>query len=588
MLDQPAGIALLTTQFDPASIAILDKLNQVLSRLDRLPSSPGQGHGGLVAELSYAANSTPSNSVPLEPRRTTDEAPVEVQTISRDDLSIPSAKTTCEAVLQWPVLECCYPPNYIIDAVFETGIVDSDSDEEDEKESSNLSLLNKSRRHGFNEEDVLPLVQRFLDLVHTKNPVLEADTLWSYARRVAEDGLKWDSRSCMVLLACALGSVARSFPEGTSTPSPGATSSLKSQAESLHSGEVYYNLARRRFGLLQKGLLEPQCHFFAGVYLMYTLRPLLAWTQFHSASRSYHVYLQCQARRTNSLTSGSRSARRRQLEQRLYWSCYKSECELRAEMDLPNSSLASFNFPDMHPSPPDMDTPSSDPVDQTNPSAGQQPSVPSRLSASLILQQEESWYYYLTEITLRRIANDILNEFYQNGHEGWNTETIGFMAQAARGFEQQLSDWYDGLPPPIRFDDLELCPRELPYMVKGRVYEIKTWLYRPFLYYAIHNPLGAPHRAMVQPLVDQAISWHLSGIRGEPLSHRHHGSWYGVRVAATCAFVVLAAVKSGKFTMPVGVDWRADIRQCIERMRFWEEEGPGITRAIQVLEDYLQ
>ncbi|EGY17040.1 C6 zinc finger domain-containing protein [Verticillium dahliae VdLs.17] len=420
-----------------------ERLQLVLSRLDRLPSSPGQGHGGLVAELSYAANSTPSNSVPLEPRRTTDEAPVEVQTISRDDLSIPSAKTTCEAVLQWPVLECCYPPNYIIDAVFETGIVDSDSDEEDEKESSNLSLLNKSRRHGFNEEDVLPLVQRFLDLVHTKNPVLEADTLWSYARRVAEDGLKWDSRSCMVLLACALGSVARSFPEGTSTPSPGATSSLKSQAESLHSGEVYYNLARRRFGLLQKGLLEPQCHFFAGVYLMYTLRPLLAWTQFHSASRSYHVYLQCQARRTNSLTSGSRSARRRQLEQRLYWSCYKSECELRAEMDLPNSSLASFNFPDMHPSPPDMDTPSSDPVDQTNPSAGQQPSVPSRLSASLILQQEESWYYYLTEITLRRIANDILNEFYQNGHEGWNTETIGFMAQAARGFEQQLSDWYE-------------------------------------------------------------------------------------------------------------------------------------------------
>ncbi|KAG7152258.1 hypothetical protein HYQ46_011912 [Verticillium longisporum] len=68
---------------------------------------------------------------------------------------------------------------------------------------------------------------RFLDLVHTKNPVLEADTLWSYARRVAEDGLKWDSRSCMVLLACALGSVARSFPEGTSMPSPGATSSLK-------------------------------------------------------------------------------------------------------------------------------------------------------------------------------------------------------------------------------------------------------------------------------------------------------------------------------------------------------------------------
>lgn len=179
---------------------------------------------------------------------------------------------------------------------------------------------------------------------------------------------------------------------------------------------------------------------------MYTLRPLQAWAQFHSASRSYHIYLQFQMRRSSrpAACAPVTSSKRRRLEQRLYWSCYKSECELRAEMDLPNSSLAAFHYPDMHPSPPDMDAPSPEMTDQQLQGGGGPATLPllGRHPSTLNQHQEESWYYYLTEITLRRIVNRILNAFYAQGYEGWTRDTICFMAKAAGEFERQLEEWF--------------------------------------------------------------------------------------------------------------------------------------------------
>jgi len=434
----------------------------VLSRLDHLPLELGQR--GTVANTP---STVPNGLEPDQEPQHGDDPGGRHQTTPTIDLTIPAAQTTPEAVLQWPILVSGvsdFPSSYIIDAVFEAEMIETDSDEEDSAFSSRSSAA------VFNEDEVLELVQRFLDLVHTKNPILEPETIWSYARRVAEEGLKWDAPSCLVvsafiprrgtwsymvalgtahtdcvtqLLACALGSVAQEFP-GAAGAELRSDTSLQAHKTDLQRGEGYYNLARRRLGLVQRGLLAPQCHFLAGVYLMYTMRPLQAWGNFHSASRSYHIYLQCQARRLSAASSlvGAESSRRRRLEQRLYWSCYKSECELRTEMDLPNSSLAGFHYPDMHPSPPDMDAPSPELTDHSlhSPSATH-PIARNRRPSSLNQYQEESWYYYLTEITLRRLANEIFNAFYSNGHEDWNQETISFMAKAAEGFEQQLDEW---------------------------------------------------------------------------------------------------------------------------------------------------
>jgi len=56
---------------------------------------------------------------------------------------------------------------------------------------------------------------------------------------------------------------------------------------------------------------------------MYTLRPVEAWQNFLQASSTYHIYLKGQVRGSES--NEVHANKNRLLEQRLYWSCFKSE-----------------------------------------------------------------------------------------------------------------------------------------------------------------------------------------------------------------------------------------------------------------------
>ncbi|KAF7550236.1 hypothetical protein G7Z17_g5842 [Cylindrodendrum hubeiense] len=417
------------SSFDPASLLILDRLDQVLSRLNELPSSLLGVSTIPSADASVLPTHQPSQSLTSSDQGDS----------SYDHLRIPSSKMSPDAILQWPIFENQYPRNYMVDAIFMADIHDDDSDVEDMNPEIKTQRHNsRMKGSGIDEDQILDLVQRFLDLVHIKNPVLNPDTVWSYARRVVEEGLEWDSSSCLVLLACALGCVAQPYTPEISVVE--GRTSLEAQGEDLQKGERYYNLARRRFGLLERDVLASQCQFLSGVYLMYTQRPLSAWAEFHSASRSYHIYLQCQARRPSRSVDPARVSKRRQLEQRLYWSCYKSECELRAEIELPNSSLADFHYPDMHPSPPNV--PSQAPHGEVAFQSGAQRSSGGRRSMGSHRQHEQSWFYYLTEITLRRIVNRILNMLYSDGHESWTDDAVPYMVKAASEFEQQIQEWY--------------------------------------------------------------------------------------------------------------------------------------------------
>lgn len=213
--------------------------------------------------------------------------------------------------------------------------------------------------------------------------------------------------------------------------------SLERDGDSLRNAEVYFNCARRRLGLLKAGVTATQCHFLAGVYLMYTMRPLSAWSQFRSASTSYRLHLDFQARRHARRGVAHTSLKERSLEQSLYWSCYKSECELRMEMNLPDSCLVDVQYPDLHPLPPCTDA--SSPTLSGSPTCKTSPQSTSKILD--IQQQETSWFYYLTEITLRRIWNSVLNTLYATDYKEWTDEQIPYMARAAAEFEQQLQEW---------------------------------------------------------------------------------------------------------------------------------------------------
>lgn len=106
---------------------------------------------------------------------------------------------------------------------------------------------------------------------------------------------------------------------------------------------------------------------------------------------------------------------------------------------MPNSLLADFHYPDLYPSPPDVPSPVETADIPRTPGARRLSQT--RRSQGSQRQHEQSWFYYLTEITLRRIANRVLNVFYRDGPSSWTEESLPFLVTMAREFEKQLEDW---------------------------------------------------------------------------------------------------------------------------------------------------
>lgn len=265
---------------------------------------------------------------------------------------------------------------------------------------------------------------------------------------------------------------------------------------------------------------------------MYTLRPLLSSQYFHQSSALYQLHMKVTYGiqgdiselpnfPSRNLNVGTQKQRR--LEQCLYWSCFKSESEFRVELPLPQSEIASYHHPQMFPSPPSpagaepesnlispgsQGIPGEDPILQhtanfdTTSLAGNEENVELRQHAKKLCNEEESWYYYLTEIALRRIGNRIINTFFRQEQTAWLN--VKPLLRIALEFDTQVSSWSAHLPPAMQHYETTYTiraptfgsygdgagshvSRELSWAIDNRLLEMRSWLYQPFLYYLIHS-----------------------------------------------------------------------------------------------------
>ncbi|OBT72838.1 hypothetical protein VF21_08307 [Pseudogymnoascus sp. 05NY08] len=458
---------------------------------DPVSGSPG------ISEIS---NITPSFQQPA----TIDDA-------QKDYLRIPSTNTTADTILTWPIYAGEYPPGYLIEAILGKG--------EDDK--SDAFVVRHGEFESLSDERIPSLIDRFLRNVHTKNPILDVDALIQYGQTAAANGPGWDAQSCLVLLACALGSISYSFE-----------TSIANQTEMV-AGSTPTSASIYKKELRQDGL---------------------------------------------SLTH-------RRLEQSLYWSCFKSECEIRVELPLPQSGIASIEYPHLFPSPPSHSRNSSGRTLHGSEMLSADPGL--MHDSDKDLNEEKSWYYYLTEVALRRISNRILSTFYRQDHTNWTN--ILPLIPIAKEFESQILVWSTNLPPAMQYDvnlTAEEGPsRELSWATGNRLLEMRSWLYQPFLYHAIHADSQTDHvreNPVLQSLVEAAMDCHLETVQKRCFRHRHHGIWFDIRAVVTAAFSVIAAAKSGKVT--VRQEWADHIPTVIGTLAFWENESPDLVRTRQVLE----
>lgn len=333
---------------------------------------------------------------------------------------------------------------------------------------------------------------------------------------------------------------------------------------------------------------------------------MLSWQYFNTASTTYQMFLKTNGRLSDGLQVleqnpaqpfGFTSRKDGRLEQRLYWSCFKSEAEFRVELPLPQSEIAEYEFPKLFPSPPSPPSPNhnialsvtelveSPPISspQSSRSIAITDTGSIRAHAKRLSKEQESWYYYLTEVALRRIGNRIINTFFASGRESWLH--IEPYLDLAVEFEAQVNSWYANLPPAMQKYEtnstirqprrepsivggqVDFVSRELSWATENRLSEMRSWLYQPFLYYLVHARPARPNTGpepvsshqtssetqlqsseatnVLWGLIMRGIDCNLAILDTRSLPHRHHGLWYDLRSITCASFILLAVVKAG-------------------------------------------
>ncbi|TDZ37523.1 hypothetical protein CTRI78_v011109 [Colletotrichum trifolii] len=475
-----------------------------------------------------------------------------------------AASSNCEAILRWPIFGGMVPDfhSFILE-------IEDDDDLECLGQARPTGLGNMGR--GVQEDDFMVLSKKFLAYVHVKNPVLDIPDFKAHVKNAIENGLRWDGPSCLVLIACALACFATPFQsESTLSGTPESMRSSASSSADPDTAQAYYFAAKKRLGLLEPSLLQVQCLFFCGVFEMYSLHPLQAWFYFNQACVQFKNILW---RRTQRRGPDNISQKTRRLEQRLYWSCMKSECELRCEIPLPSSGISRLNYPDLFPSPPS---------EVASPVA--RPSALDILEDDIQPEEETSWFYYLAEISSRRMLNRAISIMGYHGEQAW-IRNVAKVVEKCKDIDQQINVWCLHIPSQINWQNRERSGNELVHYIQNRAESCREWIHRPFVYYVVHQPPDDPWIPRVKPLAQKCLDLSVELLLEANPHHRHHGTWFMARAAMARALLVLAAVKSGRFRLPDR--WRQAVDSATWALQRWYGEAPDLRRAASVLEDLV-
>jgi hypothetical protein len=334
---------------------------------------------------------------------------------------------------------------------------------------------------------------------------------------------------------------------------------LRSQAESIdfrntrdfNRAEGFYHAAEARMTgmLVNSGTIEAQCFFLSGVYLMTTMRPLAAWRMFVQALTCCQVLL-----------SGADDPNN-PAQQSLYWTCFKSELELRLELNITrNHPVFDLSYPEFYPSPP----------------------------RAISSDKESSvWYYYLAEIALRRLANRTLNTF----HRSKPIISSPVASSMVENFENQALSWLSSLPSVLRPEVSntpevdERLETVLRYILNGHLIDCYEMMYWHFLSHYFEEDPPSVSRS-IESNASKALQTCMQRIRSDAYGfhRRHHGSWLMLRSCTRSALTLLAASRNTYLIGLLPHGWQGAVNQVKGLLHFWRSECPDAADRLSLLE----
>ncbi|KAH7274929.1 hypothetical protein B0J15DRAFT_531018 [Fusarium solani] len=545
---------------EDAAVSNRQLMEQLVEIKEMLQRNEGASHGHSDTDHSLAAATSPQAQAATSPwARFSANTP---RPNESKPPGFPFEALRCESLLRWPALRSVVPGDaQDIDSFpLSSGYTES-------------TLQNGGGGQGINESAFVPLCRKFLSQVHPRNPVLDGHELMRHARSAEEDGLKWDSSSCLVLLACALASYTDMWRRPNEYPIPPTPEQLGSFADSQEraKAEPYYAAAQKRMGLLGNTIQDIQCYFFATIFEKFALRPLRAWCYIQQA---------CSRLETRLLQRGERpwtafrdtSPEDYHLEQRLFWSCFRAESELVFELGLRPSSLENFSYPQPFPTPPEGL------LSDFSPATDGSSVGPDEEQRQV---DERGWCYYLSEISIRRTVDETLNLLYRHG-EGYWMKNPAHLVRQYHECEQQIALWKYHLPSVVQFDDDVLPDEEFAAALQGRASLWREYTLRPILFYVLHHNPEEPIHPEAEALAAKEIRICATMVHRMAFHRRHGGTWLIARKSFMAACIVIAAAANSHRVSPPE-EWHTLVGIAIQSLERWAGEASDLQQMADIL-----
>ncbi|KAH7139987.1 hypothetical protein B0J13DRAFT_558743 [Dactylonectria estremocensis] len=498
--------------FDPASLAIIERLERLEKKLDAssfqpvqpLPSGAAEPHSG------DASDNTPTD-------------PAQLQALLPENL---------DGLLRWPVLR---------DIV--AGLTP------DPSLCGNAPSIREEPFLTISDELDAAVCNTWLDAffnrVHVKNPIMDEGTTRRLVLRVCLEGAGWDAHSCLALLVCANGALVEPFP----SPPIQHPEVVPPAAMAL------FTAAQKRLGplLMSPGVVQAQCLFLSGVFLMSILRPFDAWRMFLQALAT------CQSFASFDWASDSKDNANATTKESVYWSCWKSEQEVRWELGV--SRFGGVEPPQ------------------------QFPSLPGGYDG----QNLRAWYFYLSEISLWRLETEAKHEMLTLLENCSGSCLFDKLADLGDNSLQQLADWRVSLAPPVALAEHDATVVEddvLRFVLRGRVTYLKELISWPFLRAFLLENNETPR---IRQWAMNGLQSHLERLEvNRPgFYHRHHGTWLMMRSSARSAVILLAfaRIPSAAEILPRG--WRDAVEATLEMLYYWKSAASGFDTTILLIRQLL-
>lgn len=430
-------------------------------------------------------------------------------------------------------------------------------------------------------QELSVFLDSFLDNVHVKNPILDENETQQLILRFSSTGYDLSGQSCLALLVCALGAISNNF-KAERIVAPG--SQRWSTALSC------FHAAQRRIGLLMSsgGLLAAQCLFFSGVFMATVFDRSAAWRYFNQALACCQDFAPC----PSSSQSHPDATELSPEQQAVYWSAWKSEREIRNLIQATDFPISDhLMYPSFYPTPPP-------------PPANKQDQELSGLDAKMIQRQTAGWFFYLSEISMKRLSTRITKDLLSLQPRFSETSVVVLVLQV-REWEAEIEQWITNLNEIVSLSGNPADDDVCRWVLRGQVLNLYELIYWPFLDYFMHNQdtvggmnIGSAEATM-REFANKALGIHDQRlcVNRPGMFHRHHGTIFMIGTCTRSALVLLsfASLRQGlpeqidsmrQISLPS--DWQQSTKAAIEMIRYWQSECPDITRWADVLEAGLR